>query len=276
MDERLTMAMTLNPVRPSVAAMLIAAATLAATPVLHAQEPSGADALAAQAADPTAALMSFQLYDWYTPSLHDADGSANQVVFRSAIPFQLGSTQHIFRLSAPYITSSPSGADGFGDLTVFDLLTFTREWGRFGVGISGTLPTGADGLTLDKWTAGPSAGFVNSSVKKVNFGLFLQSFFSYAGQSDAAGVGIVNLQPILSYQLGRGRSISLGNSAFVYDTERSRWTSLMLGANYGQVVGWAGHKWRPNFEVDYDFKDDRGNQEWVVRAGIALLVPAAQ
>lgn len=276
MDERLTMAMTLNPVRPSVAAMLIAAATLAATPVLHAQEPSGADALAAQAADPTAALMSFQLYDWYTPSLHDADGSANQVVFRSAIPFQLGSTQHIFRLSAPYITSSPSGADGFGDLTVFDLLTFTREWGRFGVGISGTLPTGADGLTLDKWTAGPSVGFVNSSVKKVNFGLFLQSFFSYAGQSDAADVGIVNLQPILSYQLGRGRSISLGNSAFVYDTERSRWTSLMLGANYGQVVGWAGHKWRPNFEVDYDFKDDRGNQEWVVRAGIALLVPAAQ
>lgn len=259
------------------AALLVAAGCLsAAAPTLSAQEAVSSDALAAQAADPTAALMSFQLYDWYTPAFHDADGTANQVVFRSAIPFQLGSTQHIFRLSAPYVTSSPSGADGFGDFTVFDLVTFDRAWGRFGLGISGTLPTGADGLTLDKWTAGPSAGFVNSSIKKVNFGLFLQSFFSYAGNSDAADVGILNLQPILSYQLGRGRSLSLGNSAFVYDTERSRWTSLLVGANYGQVVGWAGHKWRPNFELDYDFQNDRGNQEWVVRAGVALLVPAAR
>lgn len=253
-----------------------ATACLSLTAPVCAQEPDSSDALAAQASDPTAALMSFQLYDWYTPSLHDADGSANQIVFRSAIPFKLGSTQHIFRLSAPYVTSSPGGADGFGDFTVFDLLTFDREWGRFGLGVSGTLPTGADGLTLDKWTAGPSAGFVNSSIKKVNFGLFLQSFFSYAGDSDAADVGILNVQPILSYQLGHGRSVSLGNSALVYDTEDSRWTSLMLGVNYGQVVGWAGHKWRPNAEVDYDFQNDRGNQEWVLRVGVALLVPSAQ
>jgi len=257
-------------------ALCMAAACLPVTAPVRAQEASSSDALAAQASDPTAALMSFQLYDWYTPSLHDADGSANQIVFRSAIPFKLGSTQHIFRLSAPYVTSSPGGADGFGDLTVFDLLTFDREWGRFGLGVSGTLPTGAEGLSLDKWTAGPAVGFVNSSIKKVNFGLFLQSFFSYAGDSDAADVGILNVQPILSYQLGRGRSLSLGTSSLVYDTEKSRCTSLMLGVNYGEVVGCAGHKWRPNFEVDYDFQNDRGNQEWVVRLGVALLVPSAQ
>jgi hypothetical protein len=262
--------------RLKIAVLLVATGSVAAGPTVRAQATVSADALAAQAADPTAALMSFQLYDWYTPSFHDAGGSANQVVFRSAIPFQLGSTQHIFRLSAPYFTSTPGGSDGFGDLTIFDLLTFDRSWGRFGVGLSGTLPTGANRLSLDKWTAGPAAGFVNSSLKKINVGVFLQSFFSYAGNSDAADVGILNLQPILSYQLGRGRSLSLGNSAFVYDTERSRWTSLLLGANYGQVVSWAGHRWRPNFEVDYDFRNDRGNQEWVVRAGVALLVPAAR
>ena len=87
-------------------------------------------------------------------------------------------------------------------------------------------------------------------------------------QDDAPGV-----QPIFSYQLGGGRSVSLGNSALVYDTERSRWTSVMLGANYGQVVTWGGHKWRPNVEVDYDFRNISGNQEWVLRAGIALLLP---
>ncbi|MBK6350166.1 MAG: hypothetical protein IPF50_10295 [Proteobacteria bacterium] len=59
-------------------------------------------------------------------------------------------------------------------------------------------------MTLDKWTAGPALGFVNSSVKKVNWGLFAQTFFSYAGDDDAPDVGIINLQPVLSYQLGKG------------------------------------------------------------------------
>ena len=255
-----------------IAAVVIAGGGHAA----RAQERLSSEAPAAQATDPTASLMSFQLYNWYTASLHGTDGTANQVVFRSAIPFELGSTRHIFRLTAPYVTSSPSGADGFADFTVFDLMTFDRNWGRFGIGVSGTLPTGADGLTLDKWTAGPALGFVNSSVKKVNWGLFAQTFFSYAGDDDAPDVGIINLQPVLSYQLGKGRSFSVGNSALVYDTERSRWSSLLVSVNYGFVVGWAGQKWRPNFEVGYDFKDDPGNQEWVLRAGVALLVPAAR
>ena len=73
--------------------------------------------------------------------------------------------------------------------------------------------------------------------------------------------------------MGDGRSLSLGNSALVYDTEKSRWASLNLGVNYGQVVGFAGHKWRPNVEVDYDFKDDYGNPKWTIRIGVVLLLP---
>ena len=136
-------------------------------------------------------------------------------------------------------------------------MVFNQPWGRWGVGLSGTLPTGQDGLTTDKWTLGPALGFVNSSDKQINWGLFAQTFFSFAGQGRRADVGLINLQPIFSYQLGDGRSLSLGNSALVYDTEKSRWASLNLGVNYGQVVTFAGHKWRPNVEADYDFKDDR-------------------
>jgi hypothetical protein len=249
---------------------------LAATPAARAQEASGNDELAAKATDPTAALMSFQFNDWYTSSFHDTSGSANQLVFRSALPFELGDRQHIFRVTVPYVTSTPGGADGFADVTVFDLMTFDQPWGRLGVGLAGTLPVGERGLTFDKWTAGPAIGFVNSSNKTYNWGLFAQSFFSFAGESSAPDVGIVNIQPIFSYRLGKGRSLSLGNSAFNYDTERSRWTSLLLGVNYGQVMKWAGKTWRPNFEVDYDFKDDQGNQEWVFRIAMVLLVPVPQ
>ena len=230
------------------------------------------DNLAAQATDPTAALMSFQINDWYTADHHDLDDTSNQIVFRAAIPFALGGTQHIFRITQPYATSSPAG-DGLVDTTVFDLVVFDQPWGRWGVGVSGTLPSGAEGLTTDKWTAGPALGFVDSSNKQYRWGLFAQTFFSFAGDDDAPDVGIANIQPIFSYQLGGGRSLSLGNSALIYDTEKSRWASLLASINYGQVVGFAGHKWRPNFEVGYDFKDDPGNQKWVIRAGVSLLLP---
>ena len=257
-----------------VRATVVAACAIWSAAPVRAQQATSVEDLAAQATDPTASLMSFQLNDWYTANFHGIDDSLNQVVFRAAIPFALGSTNHIFRITQPYVTSSPSGATGFADTTIFDLMVFNQPWGRWGVGISGTLPTGQDGLTTDKWTAGPALGFVNSSSRPVNWGLFAQTFFSFAGSGSAPEVGLVNLQPIFSYQLGGGRSLSLGNSAFVYDTEKSRWASLLVGVNYGQVVSFAGQKWRPNFEVNYDFRDLVGNQQWLVRAGITLLVPA--
>ncbi len=96
--------------------MLRAGLTIAAlllSSLASAQQADSNDELAAQATDPTAALMSFQLNDWYTPSFHGLDDSANQVVFRTAIPFSLGSMQHILRVTQPYATSSPSGATGW-------------------------------------------------------------------------------------------------------------------------------------------------------------------
>jgi hypothetical protein len=257
---------------------LLLVAVLLSSPVLpatssSAQDRSGDDELAAKATDPTASLMSFQLNDWYTANFHGLDDSANQVVFRAAIPFALGSTNHIFRVTQPYVTSSPSGAHGFADTTVFDLMVFNQPWGRWGVGLAGTLPTGRDRLSTDKWTLGPALGFVNSSDKQFNWGVFAQTFFSFAGKDDAADVGIINLQPIASYQLGGGRSLSLGNSALIYDTAKAKWASLALGVNYGQVVTLAGQKWRPNIEADYDFRDDVGNPKWTIRAGIVLLLP---
>jgi hypothetical protein len=242
-------------------------------PLLAAAQPAASDdELAAKATDPTAQLMSFQLTDAYVASYHGVDDTSNQLVFRAAIPFDLGSTKHIFRVTQPYATSSRAGS-GLIDTTVFDLMVFDQSWGRWGVGISGTLPTGSEGLSSDQWTAGPALGFVNSSNKPVNFGLFMQSFFSFAGKDTAADVRLLNFQPIFSYQLGGGRSLSLGNSAIVYDLEKSRWASLLASLSYGQVVSFAGQKWRPNFEVGYDFKDEPGNPKWVIRAGIALLLP---
>ena len=254
---------------------LIALGCLLCASAALAQAPSpSSDDLSAQATDPTASLMSFQFLNWYTPSYHDTDDSSNQLVFRAAIPFEMFGKPNIFRVTQGTYTSSPSGATGLGDMQVFNLTVFGAPWGRWGIGLAGALPTGRDGLSSKKWAVGPAAGFVNSSAKTYNFGLFAQTFFSFAGDANASDVGIVNLQPIFSYQLGGDRSLSLGNSAFVYDTTKSRWASLALGVNYGQVISLWGEKWRPNVEVDYDFQDRTGTPKLTLRVGVALLLPS--
>ena len=146
--------------------------------VLAQAPPPSSEDLSAQATDPTASLMSFQFLDWYTPSYHGTDDSSNQLVFRAAIPFEMLGLPNILRVTLPYATSSPSGQSGLGDTQVFNLTVFGAPWGRWGVGLAGSLPTGRDGLSSEKWTVGPAAGFVNSSSKGYNFGLFAQTFFS--------------------------------------------------------------------------------------------------
>jgi len=248
----------------------LGAAWLAAAPAFA--QSDSADELAAKATDPTAQLMSFQLNDWYVVNHHGLDQSSNQVILRAAIPFDLGPTKHIFRVTQAYATSGPRGT-GLVDTGLFDLMVFDASWGRWGIGLAGTIPNGSPGLSTEKWTLGPALGFVNSSHKPWTWGLFLQSFFSIAGDSQAPDVRVLNLQPILSYQLGRGRSLSLGNSAIVYDLENSRWSSLLLGVNYGQVTTLWDLKLRPNIEVGYDFSERLGNPSWAVRVGVALLLP---
>ena len=105
----------------------LAAGLLLSCCLVHADET--ADELAAKATDPTASLMSFQLNDWYTASLHDVGGDANQLVFRLAIPFSLAAVNQIFRVTAPYDTSSPGGDSGLSDITIFDLAVFNQPWG---------------------------------------------------------------------------------------------------------------------------------------------------
>ncbi len=84
--------------------------------------------------------------------------------------------------------------------------------------------------------AGPRWASSTRPAKQYNWGLFAQTFFSFAGKDGAPDIGLDQPPAIFSYQLGDGRSLSLGNSALVYDTEKSRWASLNLGVNYGQVV----------------------------------------
>jgi hypothetical protein len=139
---------------------------LGASAALAQAPPPSSDDLSVQATDPTASLMSFQFYDWVTPSYHGTDDSSNQLVFRAAMPFEMFGLPNIFRVTLPYVTSSPAGLSGLGDTQVFNLTVFGAPWGRWGAGISGSVPTGHDGLSSEKWSVGPALGFVNSACSR--------------------------------------------------------------------------------------------------------------
>jgi hypothetical protein len=55
-------------------------------------------------------------------------------------------------------------------------VVFGAPWGRWGVGVAGSLPTGATGLSSEKWSFGPSVGFVNNSMKTTSMGVFVRTW----------------------------------------------------------------------------------------------------
>ena len=146
------------------ASIVAACGALSCGPAL-AQQASDVDELAAQATDPTASLMSFQLNDWYTANLHDIGGALNQVVFRAAIPFTLGDTNQIFRITQPYVTSSPTGATGFADTTIFDLVVSARPGAA---GVSASRARFRRGRTDLPPTSGPPGRRSASSIRRTS------------------------------------------------------------------------------------------------------------
>lgn len=122
---------------------------------------NGKEDLGRAASDPTASLTSYIFQNFVTSKFHNLDDeNSNRLQFRTAIPYELGGTSNIFRLTLPYVTDSAGGSEGFSDITIFNLTTFDQPWGRFGLGAVALLPTGSDDLSAEKWAVGPAAGFV--------------------------------------------------------------------------------------------------------------------
>ncbi|KAE9629935.1 hypothetical protein [Parasedimentitalea maritima] len=223
------------------------------------------------ASDPTASLMSFQLQNFYTSNIHNSAASSNSVQFRAAVPFRLWSLNHIFRATLPYATETAAGRSGFGDITVFDLVTFDRTWGRFGVGGVALLPTGKTGLSAEKWAVGPAAGFVAQRPWGL-LGLFNQNLFTVAGESGQPDVNISTLQPILSVPIGNGWSVGASDMTFVYDWEQNRFSSLPLGVKVAKLTSLGGKtvQWQLSYERNF-YDTGNGPKDTIGLTGKLLL-----
>jgi hypothetical protein len=237
-----------------------------------AQEAAG-DNLSQAANDPTAALTAYQLQNSYSPSVYGTGGaSQNYLQFRAAIPFEIGGLQNIFRVTLPYFTDTPSGATGLTDMVLFDLVTFDRSWGRFGVGAVALVPTGSDGLSAEKWGLGPAAGFTAKNGK-VLWGAFNQNIFSFAGDDDMPDVNVSILQPILSVGLGNGWSTGLSEMSVTYDWDKDDWVSLPVGVKLAKLQRFGTTPVQFTAQYEHNFADDQTVPEDLYSFTVKLLMP---
>lgn len=189
--------------RSFVLAVQIAGLLLFAPCASFAEEPAEVGQALQQAAnDPTASLMSVQIQNIYTGDYHNLkDENGNTILLRSAVPFNTGPLNHIARATLPAVTKSPSGKDGLSDLVLFDLIVFNQSWGRWGVGPVMLFPTATnDALGAEKWAIGAAAGFLAQS-RKLQWGVFNQNLYSFAGNDDREDVTLGIIQPIVNYSL---------------------------------------------------------------------------
>jgi hypothetical protein len=233
----------------------------------------GGQSLASEANDPTASLMAFQLQYFYTPTFYkvdDVDGDVLQ--FRAAIPFTLGGVNNIARLTIPYVTDSPSSAEGWFDATLFNLAAFDQSWGRYGIGAVALLPTGADGLSAGKWGLGPAFGFVARPSWGLA-GLFNQNIFTVAGDSDRPDVNLSTLQPIVNVTLPQGWSAGSSDMTLVYDWDAGEFTSLPLGVKVAKLFRTGRTPLQVQGSYERNFYDDGTGPKDTFGLTLKLLVP---
>lgn len=237
---------------------------LAVLMCLHAMPAYAGDdvaALAQKAADPTAALMAFNL-KYSATGLQDIPQDVHALQFQPAIPFQVFGVSNILRSTVTFETAGPSGAR-LADITIFNLAVFDAPWGRWGLGPVMQL---RGGNAPGPFAIGPAVGFVISKGRWT-FGLFNQNLFG-------AGTSISSIQPVLAYQLGNGWALSSGDAQVTMDWKRNRLVNLPVGAQLSKVSSIGGQAVKFSINPEYNVLRVSGAPDFSIRAGFTLLVPA--
>ncbi|MHC9236995.1 hypothetical protein ACX9MO_15310 [Pseudooceanicola sp. 502str34] len=234
---------------------------------------SASQDLSQAASDPTASVTAYLLQDFYSGNYHrNNDVEGNTLQFRMAIPYTLGTTSNIFRLTLPYLTKSPSGKKGFSDITVFNLTTFDRSWGRYGIGAVAMLPTGSDAVTADRWAVGPAAGFMAQASWGI-WGAFNQNLIDVGGSSGRDHVNLSVIQPIINVSLEDGWSVGTSDMSFTYDWDAGEFVSLPLGVQLNKLAYLNGTPVQFGLSYEHNFYDSSVAPADTVGFTVKVLVP---
>jgi len=196
---------------------------------------NAADKAAANANNPLANMIAFNIQNYYVAELYGTDESSNTAWLRYAQPFG----RWLMRASLPISTVPVGGGQdpvsGLGDFNVFFayLLSDPSSPKQFGIGPLLAAPTATDDiLGSDVWQAGAAAVYFNASSPVVQWGGLVTYQTDFAG--DGGDTSLAVLQPFVFIQLGKGTYMGSG-PLWVFNIEDSTY-NVPVGIRLGKVV----------------------------------------
>lgn len=231
---------------------------------------------AAQANNPLANMVAFNLHNYYIGELTETDENANQFWMRYAQPFSIAKTNWLMRASLP-LNSYPAPPDdshetGLGDFNIFAAYLFEMPNPALSVGLGPqlTAPTATDeALGSEKWSAGFAQVLFDARSTKFQYGYLLTWQASFAGDEDREDVNVGAFQPFLFYQLGGGTYLRSA-PIWVYNFDDDTY-SVPLGLGIGQVIKKGRTVFNVFVEPQYSVVDyGAGYPEWQIFLGFNM------
>jgi hypothetical protein len=244
-------------------------------------EPVGPDQqaeLAKKLSNPVASLISVPLQSNWDFGIGPDSAMQYTVNIQPVIPFSISKDWNLItRTIVPVIhAESPvrGGNDrsGLGDILqsfFFSPKEPTSSGWIWGVGPVLLYPSGTDGLSADKWGAGPTA-VVLKQRNGWTYGLLANHVWSYAG-SGTASISATFLQPFLSYTTKTYTTFGL-NTESTYDWHGDQWT-LPVNLMVAQMLKVGGMPLQLQLGGRIYADKPDGGPDWGIRFAVTFLFP---
>jgi hypothetical protein len=206
------------------------------------------DTLADEVNDPVASLTQIQLKDEFTPAEYGTNAQPNTLQFRSVVairPHLMMPLEQLIRPTIQVVTvprnKTASTTTALDDIQVFDLFEIPYPDARktgflWGVGPYFVFPTSTSQYTgKGAWQLGPAWAFSWRFDRLKVAGLFQQATsFAYTS-SHSVSVASMQIQPIVTYQLGRGWYLKSSDANWRINLRHKTSTEIPLSAGLGKV-----------------------------------------
>lgn len=262
---------------------LLAVALLCGAATAVAQEAPGGDAdaeaLAKQAQNPVANLISVPFQNNMTFGVGPDDRVRNTLNIQPVLPFELNDDWNLItRTILPVVSAPAPGMDrtnGIGDLsfTAFVSPKNSGDW-TWGVGPVLVFPTATDDvLGADRYSAGPSFVALTTPGPWV-IGALVSNIWDYAGDSDGADVNFFTFQYFVNYNFPSGWYLTSApiNTANWEAESGQRWT-IPVGGGAGKLVKFGKLPVNINSQLFYYVESPRGAGDWEWRFQAQMLFP---
>jgi len=254
------------------------ATPLAAPDVATTNPVASEDQLAKQLANPIAALISVPFQNNFDFGYAN-DGWKYTLNVQPVVPISVSADWNLIsRTILPIVhqenvlgTSSQSGlSDTVQSLWLSPKKPTSSGW-IWGAGPVFLLPTATDDLLgTEKWGTGPTAVALKQSGPWTYGGL-ANHIWSFAGNDRRSDVSTTFFQPFVTYQLGKGRSVTF-TSESTYDWESSQWTVPLI-LMYSKVAKIGSQMVSFSAGAKYYADKPDGGPDWGLRVAITLLFP---